>query len=205
MTSFAEREHRARLGLDRPIDEPKPKPRMSMDQLLDMANQIAQDPESGPDRFRAIKMLTQVQTATVMLNEPMNDGEVVERLARVLKGAGPAMSQIAYGKAFPNHKHAIASNITVAYADATPEQVKDSKRTTSLKLLYTHFPEAKRHGVPKGFPSGRSLVVKSEWCQNQALKLIIERETRERQGAHEAMKAADTQIRGAMDGSTPTP
>jgi hypothetical protein len=51
---------------------------------------------------------------------------------------------------------------------------KYAAKITSLKLLNRHFPEAKVHGVPKGFPSGRSLAVKAEWCRGQAVRLLVE-------------------------------
>lgn len=206
MTDFAERIRREQLGLDKPLPEDQPKPkkaRPTMDELLDIASDIAQDPESGPDRFRAIRMLTQIQVANVMLTEPMGDGDIVDRLSRLMKGAGQGLTQIAYNRAFPSAKLTHAHNIATAYADATPEQVAQSKRTTSLKLLYKHFPEVKRQGIPKGFPSGRSIAAKTEFCQNQALKLLVERETKARQGAHQAMTANDQLIRGATDGSAP--
>ena len=208
MSAFAEREHRARLGLDKPLDEPTPKvaPKksLSMDEIESIISEIAQDSDAGPDRFRALKALTQMQTAGVNIPAPVGDEEVLQWLTAFMVGSGPAMTQMAYKKAFPHSKNAIAHDEPRAYADASPELVAQSKKITSLKLMYKHFPESRRRGVPKGFPSGRSPALKMEWCQDAALKMLVEREHKDRTEAHSAMKTADDTIRGATDG-TPTP
>ena len=178
--------------------------RLTVDEIMDALSEMGRDPDAGADRFRALKMLASQEAATTTLPPPMKDGEVVERLARVMKGAGLGMTQSAYHVAFPNSKSAVHAGKLMTYSDATPEMRMVASTITSLKVLYKKFPESKIHGIPKGFPSGRSLAVKADWCREQALKLLVEREIDARGTSHFAMTAADD-TRTATDGPNDAP
>lgn len=169
------------------MDEIQKKRRLSIDEIMEAVTEIAQDAEAGADRFRALKMLASTESATVVLPEPMLESEMRLRLSRLMIGCGPRMTQLAYSDAWPNHKGGVPGQKSMPYADAAPELRNFAKRITSLPLLYKHFPESKRAGVPKGYPSGRSNAVKMAWCQDEALKLLVERETARRNAANEAM------------------
>lgn len=172
--------------------------RMTIDEILALAAEIANDPEAGAQRFQALKMLAGMETATVTLPDPMSPDEVDQRLARLMKGAGPNATQRAYVIAFPDlAKKAFGVHLT----EATPDMIRRAQGITSLKLLNKHFPEFKMQGMPRGFPVGKSLVAKATWCRDQAIKYMIERAAAERSSAHTAMTAAGTEAQGATDGS----
>jgi len=175
------------------------KRRMSLDEILDHVTEVARDPEAGADRFRALKMLATTESASVVMPEPQADGEVVERLARVMKGAGARLTQAAYGYAFPNANRTTVFKPKPEAEDATPEMRFRAKRITSLKMLNKAYPEAKIRGVPRGFPSGRSIAIKAAWCQDQALKLEVERAARERADAQQALADGDAVVRNDKD------
>lgn len=169
------------------MSDERPK-RLSVDEILDLLSSMARDADAGADRFRALKMLASQEGATVTLPPPMLEGEVVDRIARVMKGAGATLTQLAYRRAFPDAPRAKLSGKRPTYHEITDDMRERARAITSLKLLNQEFPEAKMvRGIPKGYPSGRSLVVKAEWCQEQALKLFAEREGEARKIAHEQM------------------
>lgn len=77
-------------------------PRMTVDEALDTLSEIARDPKAGADRFRALKIVSGAQTATVVLPEPMTEAEKIECGTRFIKGLGPTLTHICFQKAFPD-------------------------------------------------------------------------------------------------------
>lgn len=177
-------------------------PRLTLDDILDIASQIARDPSAGADRFRAMKMVADSQVATASLPRLGSDQDIVDRLARLMKGSGIRLTQLAYVRAFPSSRYAGMSGGPSTYVSARPELVERAKKITSLKVLNRNFPEYKVNGVPKGFPTGRSVEAKVKWCQEQALKILVEREQRDRQAGHDSMKGTDASIRDSLGGET---
>lgn len=175
---------------------------MTLDEILAEVTAIAKDPDAGADRFRALKMLASSETAAVAIPDPAKEVDITVRLARLMLGAGVRLTQIAYVKAFPWRTRAIQAGPVVKYEDAAPELVEESKRFTSLKMLNKYFPEGKVLGTPKGYPVGRSIAMKIEWCQHQALKMLVERQERDRQKLEQELKAGDSGMRpDATNGS----
>lgn len=198
--SFAEREHKRAYGLLAP-EPPKPATpaKLSIDDITRILSEIGNDEAAGPDRFRALKMLASMQEQATVIPPPLTDVEMEERLARVMYPCGAEISQRAYRLAFPK---AVKSAFKNPLVDGTEEQILEAKKCTSIKLLRRRFPHSKGTGVPKGYPVGRSTAAKMVWCQEQALKMLIEEATARAKQAHEAGKAADSELRGATDGST---
>ena len=110
-----------------------------------------------------------------------------------------ALTQVAYKRAFPSARDATFAGGHTTYNQATPEMVRRANRVTSLVLLNKHYPEGKVNNIPKGYPSGRSIAVKKEWCQKQALKMEVERQIKARQEAHGELASTDTVLREAAD------
>jgi hypothetical protein len=174
--------------------------RMTLDDIVAHVTEIAQDADAGADRFRALKMLSETEGSSIALPKVFNDQEMVDRLARLMKGAGIHCTQLAYARAFPSAKRSTAlGGSRYPYANARPELIKEANKATSLKILIRNFPSLKTgRGIPKGYPSGHSVEAKMKWCQGQALKMLIEREQEDRQASHESMKGSDASIRESL-------
>ena len=148
---------------------------LSLDEAIGLISDIARHGE-GADRLRALKEIRVMaqETGSVTLPDPMSDAEVIERLARLIKAAGPTVAQLAYKQAFPFAKKTVH--------DAVPKVLESdlgidkSKLPVNLRQLYKMFPEIKRSGIPQGYPRGRGLAVVKKWCQDKAMQMIIDRE-----------------------------
>lgn len=148
--------------------------RLSLDEAMDIITEIARSDE-GPDRFRALKIAMSQETGGSQLPAPLNDQEIVERLARLIRAAGPTAAMLAYRKAFPSAKRDINHTAPkVTERDIAP--IDPATLPKNLRELYRMFPEIKRPGVPAGFPVHRGIAVQKEWCQTAAKKMILDRE-----------------------------
>lgn len=173
--NFAEREHARTYGLDK--SEPKKPPkRMTLDEVMASVTEIAQDADAGADRFRALKMLASQNTAAAVLPDPMQNGELIDRLARLMKGAGVDICQLAYQRAFPQAVDSVASAPKLQMADLPPEIMAQVQKVRSIKSLYRYFPEIKRPGFPPGYPVGRGAALQLEWLRRYAGKILLDRE-----------------------------
>lgn len=181
-------------------DESTPKKRLTLAEIVDGITDIAQTGE-GADRFRALKLLSSMEQATVVIPPPLEDWEVVDRVVRILRGAGPQLTQAAYARAFPNTAKAKFHKPTKNRLEATPEQKHEASKVTSLKILNRKFPECKMSGMPKGYPQRGSIAAKVRWCQEAALGILVERDREKEEAAHNAMKAAE--IAGRRDTEVP--
>lgn len=166
---------------------PDPKKRMSFDEILAEIEDVAQNGD-GADKFRALKILMAQESSSVTLPPPMSDAEVIDRLARLIRAAGPTASQLAYRRAYPAAKRPINHSAPkIQETDVAP--VDKTTLPANLRALYRMFPEVKRGGIPKGYPVHQGMAVQKKWCQEAALKMIIDRE----QAKHDviATEAAD--------------
>jgi len=158
------------------MNEPEPKKALrSMDDILADIDAISSDPEHR-DQFKALKMLASTKSSAVVLQPPLEDGEIVDRLVRVMKPAGPNLCQMAYRRAFRLNRDSIADMPHVGFEHLPVESQDIIAKVRSLKSLYRQFPEIKRPGVPAGFPTGKGMHVQSEWCKQQAAKILLDRE-----------------------------
>ena len=148
--------------------------KISLDEALSIVSEIARN-GTGPDQFRALKMVMAQEAGTATLPEPLSDAEVIERGARLIRAMGPTAAQLAYRKAFPQSQRPINHAAPkIAEGDIAP--IDKSALPINLRSLYRMFPEIKKAGVPKGFPINRGLAVQKEWCQKMAMKMILDRE-----------------------------
>lgn len=173
MTRFAERWQKEKFGAEEPKPEPEKK-RYTADEIEQFLHEIAADPDAGADRFRAIKMLrgeTEADEAKLL-----DDSELLEFLVMEMKSCGYQMVQIAYKKAFPNHKAVNFAEPKIDESMISKEALERVRRCISLKRLYKMYPEVKRSGFPPGYPVGRSLEVIKEWLQRMAMKIELDRE-----------------------------
>lgn len=152
-------------------EEPK---RIGLDEALELISDIARNGE-GADRFRALKVVMAQESSSSQLPPPLGDVEIIERLSRLIRAAGPMASQLAYRKAFPASKRPINFAAPKLLTSDVPG-IDPLKLPKTLRALYRMFPEIKRPGVPKGFPVSAGMAVKAEWCAKEARKMIMDRE-----------------------------
>lgn len=179
---------------------------LTLDEITAIITDIARDPESGPDRFRALKMLASTSTAAAILPEPMQPGEIVERLARLMKASGRDHTQAAYHRAFPHVSSAAYSAPKYALDDFPPEIVARVQKVRSLKSLYRNYPEVKRPGFPPGYPVRRGPAVVADWCRKIAAKCELDRMQEAANATEASGRVRDEAIRGdAPPPALPTP
>lgn len=154
-------------------DTPRKTVPFTLDEIIGVVSDIARDPDSR-DRLRALKLLTSLNSSVAAIPAPLNDDEVVERMMRLMKGAGPKLCRKAYRKAYP-------------LTDRTPifdkEELEDLgvfikskiKGMKTLKQYNRMFPEVAKGGVPPGYPSGAGPEAQMEWVQRAATKIFVER------------------------------
>jgi hypothetical protein len=139
-----------------------------------LLSEIARTGE-GASQIRALLTVIQQESVSAGLPEPLSDAEVIDRLARMIKAAGPTASQIAYRTAFPHAQRPVHhAGVKVTESDVAPVDALSLPR--NLRELYRAFPEIKKPGVPVGFPIHQGIAVQKEWCQKAARRMLLDRE-----------------------------
>lgn len=157
-------------------EEPKETKRKarSIDEIMSDIELISQDAEHR-DQFKALRMLASEKAASVTLPPPMEDHEVIERLARLQKGYGINVSRIAFKVAFPNAKEVDELEPTVIPAHLSEQDRITIQHCTSIKALHRHFPQIKRRGLHPGYPRKSGREAQQKWCREQATKILVDR------------------------------
>lgn len=164
---------------ERKLDEgtrPRKHARLSMDEIMAEIDLVARDP-GDRDRFKALKMLASTQTSAVMLDVPMTDDEFVTALYMCMLPAGEKLAFRAFKRAFPQAKTDLPPKLNLS--DLPPAIREKAEKIITLKLLYREFPDIKRAGFPRGYPSKDNIVARKEWCQRTAASLFLEREQKD--------------------------
>lgn len=173
--------------------------RLSLDEILTMVSEIARDPGAGADRFRALKMLATTESQQAVLTEPLSQPEIIQRASRILRGIGIHASQLSFQQAFPKTKATPFQPPRLEYGDLSDEEREAASHVRTLKGLYKKFPEIKRPGFPPGYPVGKSHIQQQAWCQNAALKAMVDRKQAElmKNSKEKALHGGDTGTPGA--------
>ena len=143
---------------------------VTVDEALAALSTIARDESAGGDRIRALNLLMKMSSTETALPPPLGEGELIDRLIRILRGVGKRRSRIAYMRAFPRRAQGPEDNLTVDEAG-----IDTSKLPRSLKLFYRRYPEVKRPGFPKGYPVAKGLFEQQEWIKRASIKLELDR------------------------------
>jgi hypothetical protein len=158
-------------------DTPRKAVPFTLDEIIGVVSDIARDTESR-DRLRALKLLTSLNSSVAAIPPPLNDDEVVERIQRLMKGAGAKLCRKAYRQAYPLSQRAPVFD--KAEQDELGIFVKSKiKALKTLKQYNRMFPETAKGGVPPGYPSGAGPEAQMEWVQRAATKILIERRRKE--------------------------
>lgn len=153
--------------------------KLSMDEILAIVTEIARDPESGADRFRALKMLATTGDSNAAISPPLSHDELVARVARVIHGVGLHIAQLAFHQAFPTTKANPLDSPQLDTGDLTEAEREMCAKVRTLKVLYRKFPEVKRNGFPPGYPVGKGLIAQTAFCQNMAIKAMVDRKQKQ--------------------------
>lgn len=174
-------------------EEPKRKAR-TMDDVMADIEAISEDSEHR-DQFKALKMLASANTASVTLPPPMQEHEMIERFARLMKPAGYHVVQVAYKRAFPNRKPIEEVEPKFKEVQLPDEDRLMIQNSRNLKALYRLFPEIKKAGIPTGFPRGKGKELQQQWCRQQATKILLDRH----QARMAAVEKSDVGLPNAED------
>jgi len=152
------------------------RPRVTVDEAMEILSDIARNGE-GAEKFRALKVIMAQETGSVTVPEPMNDEEKIETLSMLMEAMGPIGCQFAYRRAFPWAKEPV--NNAVIKVQAKMLEVDEKKLPKSIAALYRRFPEIKRPGFPRGYPVHKGLEEKKQWCQKEAMRILLDRKQAE--------------------------
>lgn len=154
-----------------------PRRPLGLDEITHMLEDIARNDEGAP-RLRAIQMLRAQQQGGLVIPEPLSTHEQIDRAARVLRPIGKKNATIAFVKAFNIRGRTKLPGYVppMDLESAPPELVEQSRGCTTVKKLYALAPHLKQRGFPRGFPARATAQRRAEWCQEQALRYLLERE-----------------------------
>lgn len=157
-------------------ETPPIKPKRIDDVIAEIAD-IAANAEKDSDRLRALHMLQDRDPTSLHFAEPLNETERLDRLCRVMRGAGRARCQRAWRKLWPTSRLRIDDSPFMKDVVLSIEDEDLIRKVMGLKQLYRFFPEIvpPSGGTPNGFPY-RGKEVQKEWCQRQARKILVDRQ-----------------------------
>jgi hypothetical protein len=158
-------------------DSDTPRSSFTIEEIIAALSDISRDTESK-DRLRAMKLLMSFNASTAAIPTPLNDDEVVERLSRLMKGAGAKLCRKAYRKTYPLSERTPIFD-KEELEDLGPFIKQKIKGLKTLKQFNRMFPETVKGGVPPGYPSGAGPEAQMEWVQRAATKIFVERRRRE--------------------------
>lgn len=134
-------------------------------------------------------MLMSMGQSEAALTDPLSDFEVMERMIRLMRGAGVRITRMSYIKAFPN-REPVENTIKVFGAEMV--DVPREKWPKSLSQLYRMCPPLKRTGVPQGYPVGKSKFKQLEWVQKEFVRYMVERRQADQTAALVSLEQATT-------------
>lgn len=151
---------------------PAPGTRLSTDQILDAIHEVARDGE-GADRRWALNQL-KAQEVSVAVDKPKTEAEVIERIARQLRGVGLERAKDCFRAAYP-----------VAIPLQWTEAKKRGKTYVPITVaeLVELFPETPVDAFhdPVGYPKSGSQLAKKRWIADKAVEMNDARKARERE------------------------
>lgn len=148
--------------------------RLTPEELLDEIHDLARNGDDANKRW-ALKMLSS-QESSLSLPEPLTRADVIERLMRIMRATGMAISQMAWNKAFAGtHKRPTDEAVIADHQDLVPPEVANKiKRITRVRNLYDFAPDIRKPGVPVGFPrNGKE--AQARFLQGVAMRIAINR------------------------------
>lgn len=148
-------------------------------EVQEWISELARDGD-GADRRWALKMLSAQAAPTSNLPDPLDEQDIVNRLAALDLAAGKHLAQVAFARAF-RFKNSAVEAMQPQLTVKDIEGLYDPKKLpVSLKQLYRNFPEIKpRGGYPRGYPVAKGLAVQADWIKRKAIEIIRDRHQKE--------------------------
>lgn len=153
------------------MDAPESTRPMTAEQIRVGIEDLAQNGE-GADRRWALKTLKAESGGDAELPPPLNDDEIITRMARMMRGCGKPLARRAYIRAFPRTE---SVEKTVALTSAEDLGLNIDKLPRTLKQLYRLYPEIKGPGFPKGYPVGKGPLAQQDWCRKTAIQIEVQK------------------------------
>lgn len=169
---------------------------LSLEEILHGLSDLARNGD-GAQQTQAYRMLlAQKGGSAATLGDLLNDEDIVERLSRLMKPAGRELCKVAYHRAFGKARDEISAQPNLTAELLHPDLIKQVEGIGGLRDLYRFRPEIKRPGVPKGYPVNKGKVVQKRWCQNQAIKILLDEEAARMQELEDRDDNAETEEAG---------
>ena len=186
------------MHLGRSVSDAPVSTRMTVEDVERTLSEIARS--EGTQRVQALRMLASLHSGAAALPAPLNDQEIQDRAVRLMRAMGSVLVRRCYAKAFSTVKIKVQSAIEPAgFHDLSEEDRAKVMRIRRLKHLYREFPAIKQSGTPKGFPILKSLEVQMEWCRQQAIRILRDREIKRLQAQDAETQALDQPVTEGTD------
>ena len=175
------------------MNEPKEAKNISFEEALKLVSDVARNGE-GTAQLRALQLVLNREGTAATIPEPLGDEEKLELMSMMMASMGQIGTQFAYRRAFPYSRRPV--NHAAAKIGFDDLRVDESDLPETLKQFYRMFPEVKRGGFPPGFPVGKGVAVKKEWCRREAKKILLDRKQHQLDEAAMSEKADDEAASG---------
>lgn len=151
---------------------------MSLAEIEAEITRVARDGE-GPDKFRALKLLTNMRNAGASVPAPMTDSEICKHLVPLMAAAGHKNVVTSYAKAFQTTRKPVPGTITDHETIASEKSLQLARHIDTVRKFNRAFPGlCFGNGMPRGYPRGKSLEEQQKWLYKTALKIYVGREQR---------------------------
>lgn len=145
--------------------------RLSAEEIETLIHDMAKFGD-GPDQRWALSKLREEAEAQAVVVAPLTDNDVVQRLARLMRGAGVANSRAAYVIAHGNYKPQGPLRDRFKESVDVPPGIDLKKLPATLKAFYRRYPQFKGGGgFPQGYPVGEGPVKQMKWLQQRSLEV----------------------------------
>jgi hypothetical protein len=151
-------------------------------EVMQMISDMAQFGD-GVDRKWALNVMRSASAEQAAIPVPLNEREVILRIARILRGYGEIVARNSFLAAFPKTIALRESKIKLpSDADPDPDHLPET-----LDDLWARWPSKRPIGLPKGYPyrAKHTEEDRINWIKRRALEFIQEDEKRARKAARD--------------------
>jgi hypothetical protein len=169
---------------------------LTMTEIMEGLSELAQYGD-GAQRSQAYRLLLGASSSAATLPPPLSGQELTQRMVRLMKMLGPALTQTCYRRAFPRANNVAMNPVALRYDDL--ELPPEFKFPRNVRALYKMFPEFKSPGFPKGYPQKKGPLIQREWLKELTLKTLLHRKQKLEDQVAAQIKEEDAQLREGTD------
>jgi hypothetical protein len=159
-----------------PPSEPLIDKRWTKEDIQREIERLAGQSEDPASQRWALNKLSNREGEETFLDPPKTDFEIIQTMARMMKGVGNQLVHLAYHEAWPKSGRELGKSEPRLKRHQVP--INHADLPSSLRALRKAFPELRSKGMPRGFPVRGSISQQVEWCKNVAIDCILERKAR---------------------------